>query len=185
MKNHLVIAIAGISGSGKTCITKSVAKHFRCKCLHFDDYVDKNTYPQDMLNWLEQGADLHQIKTPNFARAIRQHIKSNTGLLLVEEPFGTCRQEVAALIDKTILLDVPLAICLSRVIERRLKCASALNKGQVLRYLASYQAYLYQVYQNTYAQTKSVADTVINNQQQADTAVTDIIEFITNVKEEQ
>lgn len=183
MTKLLVIAIAGISGCGKTSIVKSAAKHFACKCLHFDDYIDKNTYPQDMTQWFVDGADVNQIKTPRFAKAIRHHIKTSEGLLLVEEPFGTCRDEVSTLIDKTILLDVPLAICLSRVIERRLKRVSALNKGQVLKYLASYQDYLHQVYQNTFEQTRAVADTVINNNQCYDKAVTNIVEFINSVKE--
>lgn len=183
MTKPIVIAIAGVSGSGKTCIAKSVAKHFQCKCLHFDDYVDKNTYPQDMHSWLAQGADLNQITAPGFAKAIRKHIKENDTLLIVEEPFGACRAEVSAMISQTILLDAPLAICLSRVIERRLKCASALNKGQVLKYLSGYQEYLYQVYQSTFRQTESVADLIINNFQPFDEVLNQVIEFINSVKE--
>ncbi|GHE90227.1 deoxynucleoside kinase [Thalassotalea profundi] len=57
MKKNIVIAISGVSGSGKTTIVKRLASKFDCPFLLFDDHIDENTYPVNMEAWLKNGAN--------------------------------------------------------------------------------------------------------------------------------
>ena len=179
MNKTLVIAVAGASGSGKSTLIKTLARQFACPSLHFDDFVEKQSYPDDMNQWLDGGAAVTDIKTPLFTKAIRGLLKQNDQkMLLIEEPFAKARQELKPLISLSVYLDVPLALCLARVMERRLKCASALNKGQLLRYLANYQSTLFKLYNLTNEQAKHSADLILNNNVEVDIAATQIKTFI-------
>jgi uridine kinase len=48
MNKSKVVAISGVSGSGKTTTIKKLAKEFNCPFILFDDHTDKDTYPHSM-----------------------------------------------------------------------------------------------------------------------------------------
>jgi uridine kinase len=127
-----VIAVAGISGVGKTQIVRRVAELLGdAPTLHFDDYAALSTFPSDLRAWLEAGADPNVFQTPAFARdlhALREGkpVSSPTGrvvepgqVILIEEPFGRMRIEMAPLIDFAVLLDAPFDVLLARRLVRR------------------------------------------------------------------
>ena len=62
MQRARVIALSGVSGAGKTSVIKCLAEAFKSQTLLFDDFVEPNTYPEDMRAWLQKGADVSQIK---------------------------------------------------------------------------------------------------------------------------
>ncbi|HSH82005.1 MAG TPA: hypothetical protein VLA19_26055 [Herpetosiphonaceae bacterium] len=127
-----VIAIAGPSGGGKTTLVQHVAALLdNATQVLFDDYAAVSTYPDDLSRWVATDADPTQWQTPRLAddlRALRMGVPvlhpggttllQPTHYIVMEEPFGRERQEMAPLIDFVVVIDVPLEIALARRIQR-------------------------------------------------------------------
>lgn len=128
-----VIAIAGPSGAGKsTAVSNLVARLGDAAALYFDDYEATSTYP-DMAQWLADEADPNQFQTPQLSADLRTlragaaialpqagRVVEPARVIVLEEPFGRERTEIADLIDFVICLDLPLGIALARKLQRML-----------------------------------------------------------------
>ena len=77
MNNTKVVAVSGASGAGKPTVVKQLANEFDCPFLLFGDHTDKSTDPQDMKNWLKEGANVSLIKTPKFIISLESIIFKN------------------------------------------------------------------------------------------------------------
>ncbi len=158
-----VIAISGASGSGKTTIIKQLAKDFNCSFLLFDDHTSKDTYPQNMKVWFENGADVSLIKTPDFVISLTALISSSTSrYIFIEEPFGKERDSMSALIDYVVLLDQPLELCLTRIIKRHVDKPQSNSLKHIANFLDNYEEYLRNVYISAVEQVKSNSDLIID-----------------------
>ena len=179
-----VIAISGVSGCGKTSVIKHLSERLSCQSLLFDDYTDENTYPSDMKHWLKSGADVSVIKTPLFVDALKR-LKAtynrpsvcnenpniercnseiySSDFILIEEPFGRCRSSIAPLVDYVILLDVPMEVCLSRVIMRNINHPKADSLDAIPKYLSMYDDHLRGVYIAATDQVRAKCDLVIQD----------------------
>ena len=128
---NFVIAISSVSGGGKTTLVEKVAKLLSGAILLFDEYKTVSQYPQDMRKWLDDGADVNEWKTPQFARdvaALRRgesvtlprdgRIVQPCEYIVIEEPMGRGRAEMAPHIDFVAVLNTPLEIALCRGIMR-------------------------------------------------------------------
>jgi uridine kinase len=129
-----VVAVSGMSGAGKTSVVRRTVEILGdAVSLHFDDYVSVSVYPSDLRQWLEEGADVHVWKTPRLAGDIRALRAGQTvvlpesgvvvepaDVLVIEEPFGRMREEMAELIDLAVHIDVPADVMLARRLLRRL-----------------------------------------------------------------
>lgn len=157
-----VVAISGVSGSGKTSVIKQLSKQFSCPYLLFDQFTDENTYPNDMKQWFKHGADVSDIKTPKFVTSLR-HLKAenNNEFLFIEEPFGRCRDSISSLIDYVVLLDQPMEVCLSRVIMRNIKHPSNDSLTSIPRYLSMYDDYFREIYIALTNQVRADSDLII------------------------
>jgi uridine kinase len=128
-----VIAVSGPSGAGKsTAVRNLVARLDGAIALYFDDYEASSTYP-DMTQWLAQGADPNQFQTPLLSADLRVlhagkaialphngEIAHPAHVIVLEEPFGRERAEIADLIDFVVCIDLPLEIALARRLLRML-----------------------------------------------------------------
>jgi uridine kinase len=134
VKVSYVVAVSGMSGAGKTSVVRRMVELLgNAVALHFDDYISVSVYPSDLRQWLDEGADVEIWRTPRLADDIRALRAGNavtlpeTGavvepadVLVLEEPFGKMRSEMAGLIDLTLHIDVPLDVMLARRLLRRL-----------------------------------------------------------------
>jgi uridine kinase len=132
-KDCVVIAIGGPSGAGKSTAVRGLVERLGdATALFFDDYEASSTYP-DLAQWLSDGGDPNQFQAPRLSadlRALRAgaaitHPESGeviqpARLIVLEEPFGRERDEVAGLIDLVVCIDLPLEIALARKLHRML-----------------------------------------------------------------
>jgi len=147
MSSVKVVAISGASGCGKTSVIKQLAKDHDCPYLLFDQFSDEQTYPTDMKQWFKDGGDVAAIKSPQFVRALADlRQQCDTPFIFIEEPFGRQRAEIAGLIDVVVLLDLPMEVCLSRVIMRNIELTSGNSLTAIARYLAMYDDYFRHIY---------------------------------------
>jgi uridine kinase len=116
--------------------------------LHFDDYATADTLPADVIAWMRSGADPEavpvelaawvrdgvdpdRIQSPELTRAVRAlrsgspvvHPRTHAVIqparwLVLDEPFGRERCEIAGLIDFVVYIDLPLDIGFLRRLRR-------------------------------------------------------------------
>ncbi len=163
MSSVKVVAISGASGAGKTTLVKQLANAFNCPFLLFDDYIDKESYPQNMKKWFNDGANVSLIETPRFVSALQQVISVNmTPYVFIEEPFGKNRETMSSLIDYVVLLDLPLPLCLSRIIARHTAPLNLNSTDSISCYLDKYEDHFRDIYRETVRQVSMNCDLIIN-----------------------
>lgn len=126
-----VIAVSSISGGGKTTLVNAVARALNATSLFFDDYASVSSYPSDLKKWVENGADVNEWKTPRFSQDLAT-LRRGTSItsitdgaevlpapfIVIEEPMGRERSEMAPLIDFAAVIDTPPEIALARRLLR-------------------------------------------------------------------
>jgi uridine kinase len=182
-----VIVISGTSGAGKTSLVRKTAEQLgAAACLHFDDYQSSSTYP-DLAAWLAAGADPNEWRTPEFAaavQALRQGqavaLPDGKGMvepqpyLVVEDPFGRARREMAPSVDFVVYLDLPLDIAMLRKLRRdAARYTGEVATPDVLRWLNDFcEAYLEGplrgVYRVAMEQARAGADLVVDGMRPLD-----------------
>jgi uridine kinase len=192
----LVVAIAGPSGCGKTSLVKALAARLDAAALFFDDWADD---PPGMQEWAHlPGADFGRWQTPGFSWALaelksgapvtvpvlspsvgldRSPEVSPTAVIVIEEPFGRLRPEMAGSIDRVFSIDVPLEIALARRLSRQvggfLAFADAVGAEQapallrqglasVDEYLDAYLDWGHGVYVEQLRQLRETSDRVLD-----------------------
>ncbi len=161
MKNTKVVAISGASGAGKTTMVNQLALQFDCPFLLFDDHTDKSSYPKDMKNWLNKGANLSLIKTPKLVNCLQSlKVKSHSRFIFIEEPFGQERDAMSPLIDYVILLDQPMELCLARIIKRHTEHPTSDSIRFIAAYLGKYEDHYRDVYLSAVNQVRNNADLI-------------------------
>ena len=182
-----IIAISGASGCGKTSVVKLLAKEFNCPYLFFDDHTDKNTYPKEMKTWLDEGANVSKIKTPKFMSAINKlKTESDCQFIFIEEPFGRERDVFTHLIDGVVLLDVPLEICLARIIKRNIAYAHGNRNGDacssITNFLMRYEEHLRDIYKEAVEQVRGNSDLIIEGTPTIESTVKIIADWLDRLK---
>ena len=137
---NYIIAVSAVSGGGKTTLVKSIADLLEGTALFFDDYASVSEYPPDIKKWVEDGADVNEWKTPQFAQDLTALRRGDSivspidgasilpsEFIVIEEPMGRERAEMATLIDFVAVIDTPLEIALTRRLLRDLGPISVEN----------------------------------------------------------
>jgi len=137
---NYIIAVSAVSGGGKTTLVKSTADLLEGTALFFDDYASVSEYPPDIKKWVEDGADVNEWKTPQFAQDLTALRRGDSivspidgasilpsEFIVIEEPMGRERAEMATLIDFVAVIDTPLEIALTRRLLRDLGPISVEN----------------------------------------------------------
>jgi uridine kinase len=194
-----VIAIAGPSGGGKTTLVDHVATLLGTATrLYFDDYALVSSYPEDLAAWLAAGADPNLWRTPQLAADLRALCRGAAILhpdgttrqepapyIVLEEPFGRERQEMAAMIDVVACLDTPLEIALVRRLRRDLRkggpytsTVDALLSG-LDEYLTAYLSWARDVYHRVNSRALASCDLALDGRQPAEQLAQQVVEAVT------
>lgn len=174
-----VIAFSGASGSGKSTLINALASHIDADVIHFDHYVTESSYPDDMLQWLEQGADANQINTPELLRAlINARQQSQKPYILLEEPFGKNRRDINPFIDYTCLIETSLEVCLSRVITRHIEQHGDAAISGICNYLQRYNRFLRDCYKTTCDKVRANCDLVVSNTNSLEKTVSQLAHWV-------
>ena len=129
-----VVVISGSVGSGKTTLTERLAERLGgAPVLIFDHYEQYAEWPQDIDQWIRAGADPNQVSVPRLKEDLLSLLEGTSithpldgrridaaEYILVEEPSGRERQEIAEHIDLVVYVDVPQDVCVVRVVQRAL-----------------------------------------------------------------
>lgn len=117
----IIIAIAAVSGGGKTTITTELSKHINnAKTLFFDDY-DFDNCPDDICKWVDSGADYNAWHLEPLIADIKLLLSEENqcfDYILLDYPFAYKNKEMGQFIDFTIFIDTPLDIAMARRIKK-------------------------------------------------------------------
>lgn len=119
MTKPLVIAIAAVSGGGKTTVTNALnSKLQSSKALYFDDY-DFEGCPEDFFQWVQDGADYNLWNTEILVKDLKCLLEESTlKYILLDYPFAYKNHKMSEYIDYAIFIDTPLDIAMARWILR-------------------------------------------------------------------
>lgn len=189
-----VVAISGVSGAGKSTLVQSVVERLgNAVPLCFDDYESVSTYPPDLERWVVAGGDPDCWRTPQFAGGLLalRHGKAiylpdgrrvePAPVIVVEEPFGRERAEMARLIDFVVLIETPLEIALMQKLQQHLAYLDVNRHIDALAHLRTYLNH-YPTYRNVYRavlqRVASNCDLRVDGQAPVDRSVDLIVQHI-------
>lgn len=119
MKKPIVIAIAAVSGGGKTTIINELKNRLPLsKAIYFDDY-DFEEAPEDFFEWVQNGADYNAWNLKTLLKDVKELLdQGNANYILLDYPFAYKNDKLALYIDYAIYIDTPLDIAMARRILR-------------------------------------------------------------------
>jgi len=203
-----IIVISGSVGAGKSTIAITLSKILgNAPVLIFDHYVLYVEWPQDMVQWVKNGADPSQIRVPQLkddllslleGKAVTDpkngNLLSPSKYILLEEPSGRERQEIRKYIDLVVYVDVPQDICVTRIFERVVDTNTWKSKGtfqdepkdELVQQLNAVALWItqYQQARPMYIQVSQIvkekADIIVDGLKTVDEITADIISFLRN-----
>lgn len=185
MKKPFVIAISGVSGSGKTTVTDELKRRLKnCAVLSFDDYDDVCLIGRDIndLPTDRNGYDDWQVGP--IAADIKQLLNEPLDYIILDYPFGRQNSTISPYIDLSVFIDVPLDVALARRLIRDYTDRSTerheifVDLKAVGDYLKHYLKFQIPTYQNFIDTQKPYADLVIDGMQDVKTNADQIVECL-------
>ncbi|MDQ0159605.1 adenylyl-sulfate kinase [Alkalibacillus salilacus] len=168
-----VISVASVSGGGKTTVTNELENTLGdTETLHFDNY-DFDGAPDDLIKWVEKGADYNQWNLTPLIADLQSLLDSNNPpkYIILDYPFSYKNDDLKSLIDFSIYIDTPLDIAMARRLARDYHNATSGEIQNDLNFYLNYGRTAYLEMENT---IKPNADFVIDGS----LTVLDIVETI-------
>lgn len=181
-KKPIIVAIAAVSGGGKTYITSKLQENIEnSEVLCFDDYDSDG--PKSISEWVENGCDYNEWHLNLLMEAIDSIIsnkKRQTDLILLDYPFARKHDEMSKYIDHTIFIDTPLDIALSRRILRDFKNRS---KSDIEKNLSDYVTFSRLGYLEMLKSIKPNSDYIVDGSLEGSIIIEKIMKEIAMVSE--
>ena len=196
----IVIGICSPSGGGKTALVHKLAELLEDSVvIHFDDYGDPFWDIPDLEKWIQQGADLNQITTPQLASdldnlrnrkriisPIHQQIIEPRKFILFDTLVGRAQRTTGKYIDYLVYINTPFEVALSRRIMRGLTDIQTENldintarefMDNLYEYLQAYSSQTgpRQIYQAIQNQVMNYSDLVLNGEKSIHSLATEVI----------
>ncbi|WP_313893940.1 hypothetical protein [Psychrobacillus sp.] len=125
-KLPLVIAIASVSGGGKTTIATHLNERLQnSKTLFFDDYDFDG--PDDIIDWVDNGANYDEWNLAPFIRDLETLLTESLDYIVLDFPFAYKHSKTSKFIDLAVFIDTPLDIAMARRVTRDFKNNSVEN----------------------------------------------------------
>lgn len=119
-KYPIVIAIAAVSGGGKTTITSHLnAKLQNAKPLFFDDYDFEG--PDDIIEWVDSGGNPDEWNLLPLIRDLKMLLNEPLDYILLDFPFAYKHSKTSEFIDFAVFINTPLDIAMARRVTRDFK----------------------------------------------------------------
>ncbi len=116
----IVIAIAAVSGGGKTAITANLNRKLKnSKTLFFDDYDFDG--PDDIIEWIDHGGNPDEWDLFPFITDIKKLLMEPLDYIISDFPFAYLHNKSSKFIDFAVFIDTPLDIAMARRIIRDFK----------------------------------------------------------------
>ncbi|MFE5317847.1 hypothetical protein ACFQ88_03955 [Paenibacillus sp. NPDC056579] len=118
-KQPKVIAIAAVSGGGKTTTVKELLNRLpNSKALYFDDY-DFDGVPDDVCDWVEQGSDYNAWNLQPLIEDVERSLaEQGLDYIILDYPFAYMHHGMSRYIHYTVYIDTPLDVAMARRIMR-------------------------------------------------------------------
>lgn len=116
----IVIAIAAVSGGGKTTITSNLKEKLQnSKTLFFDDYDFDG--PDDIIEWIYNGGNPDEWDLSPLIRDINKLLNEPLDYIILDFPFAYLHGKTSEFINFAVFVDTPLDIAMARRIIRDFK----------------------------------------------------------------
>ncbi len=123
LKYPIVIAIAAVSGGGKTAITTHLkSKLQNARTLYFDDYDFEG--PDDIIEWIDNGGDPDEWNLLPLVNDLKMLLSEPLDYILLDYPFAYKHSKVSKFIDVAFFIDTPLDIAMARRVNRDFRNSS-------------------------------------------------------------
>ena len=143
LNKPITIAIAGVSGGGKTALTTHLATHTNnAKALFFDDYDLDG--PEDVLEWIDRGAHVHEWDLEPIVADLKDLLKQPLEYIFLDYPFAYQHTQMKEFIDLAVFIETPLDLALARRVSRDFQNSSGEEIVAQVNHYASHgrRAYL-------------------------------------------
>lgn len=117
LNKPIVIAIASVSGGGKTTLVTHLATHTNnAKAMFFDEYDLDG--PDDVMEWVDRGADSHEWDLEPLVVDLQALLEEPLEYIFLDYPFAYRHGQMKEFIDLAVFIDTPLDIALARRMNR-------------------------------------------------------------------
>ncbi|MBU5345832.1 hypothetical protein [Paenibacillus lautus] len=171
-----IIAIAAVSGGGKTTITSRLNQELNnSRAIYFDDYDVEG--PEDIIDWVERGADCNEWSLEPIITDVNNLINSSdVSYILLDYPFSRLHHDLKT-IDLTVFIDTPLDIAMGRRLLRDFRIA---NTEVIMDELSNYLSRGRIGYESMLKTTRPNSDVVVDRALHIDEIIKIIIYEIDN-----
>ncbi|OXM16567.1 AAA family ATPase [Paenibacillus herberti] len=116
-KLPFVIAIAAVSGGGKTTISTHLNEKLEnSKTLFFDNYNFDG--PEDIIGWVDNGADYDDWDLSPLIKDLEALLTEPLNYIVLDFPFAYKHSKMSKFINCTVFIDTPLDIAMARRVSR-------------------------------------------------------------------
>lgn len=122
-----IIGISGVSGAGKSVLTKALGNNLNATIVFWDDFDEISKGPENYIEWYKTSKDYSEWKYDALSEVLRQLKLGNkiicpatkkelipTDYIVFDAPLGRKHIATGQYIDYSIFLNTPLDIALAR-----------------------------------------------------------------------
>ncbi|WP_243156291.1 hypothetical protein [Clostridium sp. C2-6-12] len=172
----VIIAVSGVTASGKTTIINELNKKIKnSKSLHFDDY-DFEGEVEDFHQWVVNGADYNVWNLEPLEKDILK-LKEDKKVkyIFLDYPFAYKNDLIKSFIDCAIFIDTPLDIAMARRVLRDMHDATG---DEIREDMSFYLKYARIAYEEMLKTILPNSDYVIDGSLQLDEIINNIIDIL-------
>ncbi|MBQ6449243.1 hypothetical protein KGR20_22870 [Cytobacillus oceanisediminis] len=115
-----VIAIASVSGGGKTTISTQLTESLQSsKILYFDNYDFEG--PVDIIDWVDRGANYDEWNLTPLIKDLEGLLNESLDYIVLDYPFAYKHTKMSKYIDSAFFIDTPLDVAMARRVTRDFK----------------------------------------------------------------